>query len=50
MHLHLGVLHALGVFAAVIVLGFFWRIAAICMSQSENGTLQDIGQAMVFIY
>ena len=50
LHLHLGVLHAIGVFAAVIVIGFFWRIAALCLSQSENGTMQDIGQGMAFLY
>lgn len=50
MHLHIGVLHAFGIFAVVIVLGFFWRIAATSLAQSENGTLQDVGQAMAFIY
>jgi len=50
MHLHLGILHALGVFAAVLVIGFFWRIAALSLSQSENGTLQDLGQGMAFLY
>ena len=50
MHLHIGVLHAFGVFATIIVLGFFWRIAAMGMAQSDNETLQDIGQAMAFIY
>jgi hypothetical protein len=50
LHLHIGILHVLGVFAAVIVAGLFWRTAAIAMSQSDNGTLQDIGQAMAYIY
>ncbi len=44
LHLHVGVLHALSAFSAVIVIGFFWRVIA--------GHLHDtaIGQAMAFIY
>lgn len=44
MHVHLGVLHYLSIFAAVVVVGFFWRIIA--------GLNKDnaVGQAMSFIY
>lgn len=44
MHVHLGLLHAVGVFASVIVIGFFWRLVA--AHNAEN----SIGQAMLFIY
>jgi hypothetical protein len=44
LHLHVGVLHALSIFASVVVVGFFWRVVA--------GHLHDsaLGQAMAFIY
>lgn len=44
MHIHLGVLHALGIFASVVVVGFFWRVIA---GHNANNSL---GQAMSFIY
>lgn len=44
MHLHLGVLHAIGVFASVVVVGFFWRVLA--AHNADN----SFGQAMSFIY
>ena len=44
MHIHLGVLHAIGIFMSVVVVGFFWRIIA-----SHNAD-NAVGQAMSFIY
>lgn len=44
MHIHLGLLHAVGVFASVIVIGFFWRVVA--AHNKDN----SVGQAMSFIY
>ena len=44
MHIHLGLIHALGVFASVVVVGFFWRLIA--AHNSDNA----VGQAMSFIY
>ena len=44
MHVHIGLLHALTIFAYVIVLGFFWRLAAMYFSDTAAG------QAMAFIY
>lgn len=44
MHIHVGFLHALGIFASVIVFGFFWRVLA-----AHNGD-NALGQAMAFIY
>lgn len=44
MHIHLGVLSALVVFANVIVIGFFWRFLAMKYHNSP------LGQAMAFIY
>lgn len=44
MHVHLGVLHAVGVFLSVVVVGFFWRIIA--GWNADN----SVGQAMSFIY
>ena len=48
MHLHVGLLFALNVFAAWLAIKFFWNIAAMCMASSDNSTLQDIGQGMAF--
>ena len=44
MHLHVGIVHAIGVFASVLFLGFFWRLMAAHNSQNA------VGQAMSFIY
>ena len=44
MHVHIGLLHVLTVFASVIVVGFFWRLAASRYSDTA------IGQAMAFVY
>lgn len=44
MHLHIGVMHAIGVFCSVLVIGFFWRVVA--GLNSDN----SVGQAMAFIY
>jgi hypothetical protein len=44
MHVHLGVLHAVVVFAEVIIIGFFWRLAAMYFHDSK------VGQAMAFVY
>lgn len=44
MHLHVGVIHAVTVFASVIFIGFFWRLIAAHNSQNS------LGQAMSFIY
>lgn len=44
MHIHLGVVHAVGIFASVIVVGFFWRLLA--AHNADNA----LGQAMSFIY
>lgn len=44
MHIHLGLVQALTIFASVAIVGFFWRILA--------GYWHDnaLGQAMAFIY
>lgn len=44
MHVHVGLLYALVIFANVIVIGFFWRLLAIKLHNTP------IGQAMSFIY
>lgn len=44
MHIHIGALDAVKIFLAVVVVGFFWRVAAGWMSDNS------IGQAMSFIY
>lgn len=44
MHMHVGILHALGVFLSVIVIGFFWRLVA------AHNAGNSVGQAMSFIY
>jgi hypothetical protein len=44
MHVHLGLLHALTVFAYVLIVGFFWRIGEMLLRD------RPIGQAMAFIY
>ena len=44
MHLHIGILHAVGVFLCVIIVGFFWRVIA--GHNSDNA----VGQAMAFVY
>lgn len=44
MHLHIGLLHAVGIFASVVVVGFFWRVIA--GLNADNA----VGQAMSFIY
>jgi hypothetical protein len=44
MHIHVGILHAVTIFASVIIVGFFWRLAAIYWSDSP------VGQAMAFVY
>lgn len=44
MHIHLGALHAIGIFMSVVIVGFFWRVLA---SYNKDNAL---GQAMSFIY
>ncbi len=44
MHIHLGVLHALVIFAEVIIVGFFWRLGAMYYHATK------LGQAMAFVY
>jgi hypothetical protein len=44
MHIHVGILHAIGVFLSVVIIGFFWRIVA--GMNADN----PVGQAMSFIY
>jgi len=44
MHIHVGLLFALTIFANVIILGFFWRMIAMRYAHTP------IGQAMAFIY
>ena len=44
MHIHIGVLHALGIFASVVIVGFFWRTVAGLNAQNK------LGQAMSYIY
>lgn len=44
MHVHIGLLYALVIFANVIIIGFFWRFLAMKYSSSP------VGQAMAFIY
>lgn len=44
MHVHIGLLKTLLTFLDVIVVGFFWRLAAFNWSDTY------FGQAMAFIY
>jgi hypothetical protein len=44
MHVHIGVIMALSSFASVIIVGFFWRLMSMHISDSP------IGQAMAFVY
>jgi len=44
MHIHIGVLHAVGIFASVVIIGFFWRVVAGMNAGNK------LGQAMSFIY
>jgi len=44
MHIHVGALDALKVFLYVIIVGFFWRVAAAQLSDNP------IGQAMAYLY
>lgn len=44
MHIHLGVQQVAITFASVLVVGFFWRLAAAHLHDT------DIGKAMAFIY
>ena len=44
MHTHLGLVHAIGIFTSVIIIGFFWRLASMYWKD------YPIGQAMAFIY
>jgi len=44
MHIHVGVLAALNIFAHVIVIGFFWRLVALLYADTAWG------QAMALIY
>jgi len=44
MHVHLGILNALTIFASVIIIGFFWRLVA--GMNADN----SVGQGMAFIY
>jgi len=44
MHIHIGLVQLLTTFAYVIIVGFFWRIAAGYWSDNA------LGQAMAFVY
>lgn len=44
MHVHLGILYALNIFAHVIVIGFFWRLISFLYSDTAWG------QAMAIVY
>lgn len=44
MRLQVGVLDALAIFAMVLVVGYFWRVTAMKMSDTA------IGQAMAVVY
>lgn len=44
MHVHLGLVFALTVFASVIIVGFFWRLVSMVYKETP------IGQAMAFVY
>lgn len=44
MHIHLGIVEGLRVFAYVLVAGFFWRLISAHLSDTSTG------QAMSFIY
>jgi len=44
MHIHLGIIHALTIFANVIIIGFFWRLASMYWSD------RPMGQAMAYLY
>lgn len=43
-HVHLGAIDALKIFASVIIVGFFWRLASMYFKD------KPIGQAMAFVY
>jgi hypothetical protein len=44
MHVHMGILHSVVIFASVIVWGFFWRVLA------AHNAGNALGQGMSFIY
>jgi len=44
MHIHMGIIHALVIFANVIIVGFFWRIVA------AHNAANSVGQAMSFLF
>lgn len=44
MHIHIGVLFGLSVFANVLIFGFFWRFLAMKYHNTP------LGQAMAFVY
>ncbi len=47
MHLHIGLIMILTTFAAVLIAGFFWRMAQLYLT-SRGYT--SIGEAMAFVY
>lgn len=44
MHVHLGALDAIKVFLMVILVGFVWRVVAMCLSDTS------LGRAMAVLY
>lgn len=44
MHVHIGVVHGMTIFASVIVFGFFWRLISFRYADTP------LGQGMAFIY
>lgn len=44
MHIHLGVQQVAITFASVLVVGFFWRVIAANLHDT------DVGKAMMFLY
>jgi hypothetical protein len=44
MHVHVGAVEALTVFAYIVIFGFIWR------SLAAKWSTKPIGQAMAFIY
>lgn len=50
MHTHFSALSALNTFLAVLLVGTFWRLAALHLQAHSNPSLQHAGQAMNFQY
>jgi hypothetical protein len=50
MHFHGSALHLLTVFLGVVLVGTFWRLAAMHLAASSNGTAKTLGKAMAIQY